>query len=70
MPFEGLKDRVALVADVSSEDEVARYFGEVQERFGRVDLLHNKAGHRRPARAARRDHDGGLRPPRADHRWG
>ncbi len=35
---------VAVAGDVSSEEEVARYFGELKERFGRIDLLHNNAG--------------------------
>jgi NAD(P)-dependent dehydrogenase (short-subunit alcohol dehydrogenase family) len=34
----------AIVADVSSEEQVAGYYAEVRERFGRVDLLHNNAG--------------------------
>jgi NAD(P)-dependent dehydrogenase (short-subunit alcohol dehydrogenase family) len=40
----GGQSALALVADVSSEEGVARYFGEVTERFGRLDLLHNNAG--------------------------
>ena len=40
----GLTDALAISADVSSEDDVTRYFGEVKEHFGRVDLLHNNAG--------------------------
>ncbi|HEY2600695.1 MAG TPA: SDR family oxidoreductase [Thermoleophilaceae bacterium] len=35
---------IALAGDVSSEEDVARYFGEVTERFGRVASLHNNAG--------------------------
>jgi len=34
----------AIVADVSSEEQVTGYYAEVRERFGRVDLLHNNAG--------------------------
>jgi NAD(P)-dependent dehydrogenase (short-subunit alcohol dehydrogenase family) len=34
----------AIVADVSSEDEVVGYYAEVRERHGRIDLLHNNAG--------------------------
>jgi NAD(P)-dependent dehydrogenase (short-subunit alcohol dehydrogenase family) len=40
----GSSDAVAITADCSSEEEVARYYGEVRERFGRIDLLHNNAG--------------------------
>src|ERR1051326_91697 len=35
---------MAIAADVSDEEQVARYFAEVKERFGRVDSLHNNAG--------------------------
>jgi len=37
-------DALAITADVSDEDQVARYFAEVKERLGRVDSLHNNAG--------------------------
>ena len=33
-----------LAGDVSSEDEVQRYFAAAVEHFGRVDSLHNNAG--------------------------
>lgn len=39
-----LGDALAIAADVSDEDQVARYFAEVKERLGRVDSLHNNAG--------------------------
>ena len=35
---------LALVGDVSCEEDVHHYFAEVAERFGRVDSLHNNAG--------------------------
>jgi NAD(P)-dependent dehydrogenase (short-subunit alcohol dehydrogenase family) len=35
---------VAFEGDVSDEADVERYFGEVAERFGRIDALHNNAG--------------------------
>jgi hypothetical protein len=35
---------IALAGDVSSEEDVTRYFGEVVSHFGRVDSLHNNAG--------------------------
>jgi 3alpha(or 20beta)-hydroxysteroid dehydrogenase len=35
---------IAIAADVSSEQEVARAFAEVRERLGRLDSLHNCAG--------------------------
>jgi NAD(P)-dependent dehydrogenase (short-subunit alcohol dehydrogenase family) len=35
---------MAIAADVSDEEQVAHYFAEVKERFGRVDSLHNNAG--------------------------
>jgi NAD(P)-dependent dehydrogenase (short-subunit alcohol dehydrogenase family) len=35
---------LAVVADVSSEADVARAFAAAQERFGRIDALHNNAG--------------------------
>lgn len=38
-------DRVlALTGDVSSEDDVARYFAEAVEHFGELHSLHNNAG--------------------------
>ena len=37
-------DAVALKADVGCIDEVARMFGELDERFGRIDVLVNNAG--------------------------
>jgi NAD(P)-dependent dehydrogenase (short-subunit alcohol dehydrogenase family) len=40
----GSGNAIALSGDVSDEQDVARYFGEVKERFGRVDSLHNNAG--------------------------
>ena len=42
---------VAIQADVSSEADVARMFGEIDRRFGRLDALVNNAGI--TARAAR-----------------
>jgi NAD(P)-dependent dehydrogenase (short-subunit alcohol dehydrogenase family) len=39
-----MDDALAITADVSDEDQVARYFAEVKERLGRVDSLHNNAG--------------------------
>jgi NAD(P)-dependent dehydrogenase (short-subunit alcohol dehydrogenase family) len=38
------EDAMAIAADVSDEEAVARYFGEVSERFGRIDSLFNNAG--------------------------
>jgi len=35
---------LAIAADVSDEEQVARYFAGVKERLGRVDSLHNNAG--------------------------
>jgi hypothetical protein len=40
----GSDSAIALSGDASDEQDVARYFGAVKERFGRVDLLHNNAG--------------------------
>jgi hypothetical protein len=40
----GSDNAIALSGDASDEQDVARYFGAVKERFGRVDLLHNNAG--------------------------
>ena len=37
-------DALAITADVSDEEHVARYFADVKEHFGRVDSLHNNAG--------------------------
>jgi NAD(P)-dependent dehydrogenase (short-subunit alcohol dehydrogenase family) len=37
-------DGLAVVADVTQEDDVARLFQAAVERFGRVDLLFNNAG--------------------------
>jgi NAD(P)-dependent dehydrogenase (short-subunit alcohol dehydrogenase family) len=37
-------DVLPLVADVSSEEDVQRYFAAAAEHFGRVDSLHNNAG--------------------------
>lgn len=37
-------DAIGLAGDVSSEQDVARYFGEVRDHFGRIDSLHNNAG--------------------------
>src|SRR5204862_537876 len=36
-------DAMAVVGDVSSEDDVVRYVGEVLERWGRIDILINNA---------------------------
>jgi NAD(P)-dependent dehydrogenase (short-subunit alcohol dehydrogenase family) len=40
----GSNDVLALVGDVSCEEDVERYFAEAAEHFGRVDSLHNNAG--------------------------
>ncbi|HEY7633273.1 MAG TPA: SDR family oxidoreductase [Thermoleophilaceae bacterium] len=40
----GSDNALAIAADVSDEEAVTRYFGEVKERFGRIDSLHNNAG--------------------------
>ncbi len=37
-------DVLPLTADVSSEEDVQRYFAAAAEHFGRVDSLHNNAG--------------------------
>ncbi len=34
---------MAVVGDVSSEDDVVRYIGEVLDRWGRIDILINNA---------------------------
>jgi NAD(P)-dependent dehydrogenase (short-subunit alcohol dehydrogenase family) len=44
-------DVLALTGDVSSEDDVTRYFEEAREHFGRVDSLHNNAGIEGPVAA-------------------
>jgi NAD(P)-dependent dehydrogenase (short-subunit alcohol dehydrogenase family) len=36
-------DAMAVVGDVSSEDDVVRYVGEVLDRWGRIDILINNA---------------------------
>ncbi len=40
----GAERALAVTGDVSSEDDVRRYFAEVAERFGSIDSLHNNAG--------------------------
>jgi NAD(P)-dependent dehydrogenase (short-subunit alcohol dehydrogenase family) len=37
-------DTVAIAGDVASEEDVERYFEEIEGCFGRVDALHNNAG--------------------------
>ncbi len=41
---DGGGDGLAVVADVSKEDDVERLFAATVDRFGRVDLLFNNAG--------------------------
>jgi 3-oxoacyl-[acyl-carrier protein] reductase len=43
--IEGLGRRsLAITADVADVDQVGRMFGQVIERFGRLDVFHNNAG--------------------------
>ncbi|MFN8162186.1 MAG: SDR family oxidoreductase [Solirubrobacterales bacterium] len=41
---EGAAGEMALVADVSAEDQVAEMYAKVRERYGRIDVLFNNAG--------------------------
>jgi NAD(P)-dependent dehydrogenase (short-subunit alcohol dehydrogenase family) len=46
----GAKDRaLVLAADITKDDEVAKVFGEVKSRWGRLDVLFNNAGMGAPA---------------------
>jgi NAD(P)-dependent dehydrogenase (short-subunit alcohol dehydrogenase family) len=40
----GSDNAIGLSGDASSEEDVARYFGEAKGHFGRLDSLHNNAG--------------------------
>jgi NAD(P)-dependent dehydrogenase (short-subunit alcohol dehydrogenase family) len=41
---EGVEGELALQADVSDEGQVEALYGEVMERYGRIDVLFNNAG--------------------------
>ncbi|MEV7662862.1 SDR family oxidoreductase [Paenarthrobacter sp. NPDC089316] len=41
---DGHPDALAVPCDVTAPDDVARLFGEVRQRWGRVDVLFNNAG--------------------------
>jgi NAD(P)-dependent dehydrogenase (short-subunit alcohol dehydrogenase family) len=46
----GAKDRaLVLAADITKDDEVAKIFGEVKGKWGRLDVLNNNAGMGAPA---------------------
>jgi NAD(P)-dependent dehydrogenase (short-subunit alcohol dehydrogenase family) len=46
----GAKDRaLVLAADITKDDEVAKVFGEVKSKWGRLDVLFNNAGMGAPA---------------------
>jgi NAD(P)-dependent dehydrogenase (short-subunit alcohol dehydrogenase family) len=46
----GAKDRaLVLAADITKDDEVAKIFGEVKGKWGRLDVLFNNAGMGAPA---------------------
>jgi NAD(P)-dependent dehydrogenase (short-subunit alcohol dehydrogenase family) len=43
--FKGGADGVAIQADVQKNEDVARVIGEIERRYGRLDILVNNVGH-------------------------